>query len=133
MAWVPVAPERIPPKPRLTPGYGGDIGWSILTPTDFAAPLTTALIGRDPEAKVRTRQFIDRVGSLLNSLIRAGTLFQAPSQEWGVAGLLFTGTSEPSSSLGHAGDYYLRVTTGVLYKKSASTGNWDVLLTFTLG
>ncbi len=39
-------------------------------------------LGRDPEASIRTREFIDRVRSILNALLLAGEIEQIGLGNW---------------------------------------------------
>lgn len=79
--------------------------------------MNTPLLGRDTEQSPRTLRVMGQLQTIHNSLIRDGTLFQIGLQNYGLIGLLYTGSGAPADGLAYTGDYYLDLSGGTLYKK----------------
>ena len=74
------------------------------------------LVPIDPRQEPRTKRFMEILSKMLNEWIVDDVLNQSDDDSWGLAGLIFTGSGPPASTLGYNGDYYLDITGGILYK-----------------
>lgn len=72
---------------------------------------------QSPDQEQVLRRALDLHAAIINALLLDGTLFQDGAQSYGLTNLFFAGNGVPADTLAYTGDYYLDLTTGILYRK----------------